>query len=131
MPTYEFRCQDCGRVVRKFYSYAEYDQATPTCPQCQSQNLSRRIGRIAVAKSEDARLDNLMDDSALANLDEDNPKAMGKFMRRMSREMGEDLGDEFDEVVDRLESGESPESIEKSMPDLGDDAGGPSGLDGL
>jgi hypothetical protein len=37
----------------------------------------------------------------------------------MSLEMGEDLGDEFGEVVDRLESGESPDSIEQSMPDLG------------
>ncbi len=26
---------------------------------------------------------------------------------------------EFDEVVDRLEAGESPEDIESSMPDLG------------
>ena len=32
---------------------------------------------------------------------------------------GEDMGDEFNEVVDRLEKGESPESIEQSMPDLG------------
>jgi hypothetical protein len=38
--------------------------------------------------------------------------------------MGEDLGPEFGEVVDRLESGEDPESIEQSMPELG---GGDSG----
>ena len=43
-------------------------------------------------------------------------------MRSLSREMGEDMGDEFNEVVDRLEKGEAPESIEESMPDLG--AGG-------
>jgi Flp pilus assembly protein TadB len=48
-------------------------------------------------------------------------------MRKMSQEMGEDLGDEFGEVVDRLESGESPDSIEESMPELsegGDAFGG-------
>ena len=45
-------------------------------------------------------------------------------MRQMSQEMGEDLGDEFNEVVGRLEKGESPESIEKSMPELGDMNGG-------
>ena len=49
-------------------------------------------------------------------------------MRKMGDEMGEDLGPEFDEVVGRLESGEDPEAIEKSMPDLlggaGDDLGG-------
>ena len=49
---------------------------------------------------------------------EDDPRAMGRFMRQMSREMGEDLGDELAEVADRLEKGESPESIERSMPDL-------------
>jgi hypothetical protein len=36
----------------------------------------------------------------------------------MSNEMGEDVGPEFDEVVDRLESGQSPEDIEKVIPDL-------------
>jgi Flp pilus assembly protein TadB len=36
----------------------------------------------------------------------------------MSGEMGEDLGAEFNEVVDRLEAGESPEEIEKSMPEM-------------
>ena len=119
MPIYEFRCQDCRRPVRLFISFAEYDTAVPTCPHCHSQNLKRRIGRIAVAKSEDTRMDAMMDDSALAGLDEDDPKSIGRFMRKMSNEMGEDMGDEFDEVVDRLESGESPDSIESSMPDLG------------
>ncbi len=124
MPTYEFRCQDCRRLLRLTLSFAEYDEAAPVCPHCQSRNVKRRIGRIAIAKSEDARLDSLMDDSALAALDEEDPKAIGRFMRKMSREMGEDLGDEFGEVVDRLESGESPDAIEKSMPDLADGMGG-------
>jgi hypothetical protein len=44
---------------------------------------------------------------------------MARFMRKMGREMGEELPAEFDEVVDRLESGETPEEIEKSMPELG------------
>jgi hypothetical protein len=38
--------------------------------------------------------------------------------------MGEDLPPEFDEVVDRLESGQSPEDIESAIPDLGGDASG-------
>ncbi|MFW6068892.1 MAG: hypothetical protein ACOC9E_04855 [Chloroflexota bacterium] len=80
-----------------------------------------------MAKSEDARMDSLMDESALAGLDEEDPKALGRFMRKMSQEMGEDLGDEFGEVVDRLEKGESPEEIEESMPELADDAGAMGG----
>ena len=60
---------------------------------------------------------------SLDGLDEEDPKSLGRFMRKMSQEMGEDMGDEFNEVVDRLEKGQSPESIEESMPDLGSDLG--------
>jgi Flp pilus assembly protein TadB len=50
-------------------------------------------------------------------------------MRRMSDEMGEPLDAEMSEVMDRLEAGESPDSIESSMPDLpGGDAGDESSL---
>lgn len=128
MPVYDFHCQNCSRRVRLSFSYSEYDEAEPACPHCQSTNLRRHIGRVAVAKSEEARMDSLMDESALAGLDEEDPKSLGRFMRKMSNEMGEDLGDEFDEVVDRLESGEAPESIEESMPELG--AGGDDSFDG-
>lgn len=119
MPVYEFRCQDCRRLVRLTFTIAEYGQTQPICPHCQSTHLKRRIGRVAVAKSEDMRLDSMMDDSALAGLDDEDPRSIGRFMRKMSREMGEDMGDEFNEVVDRLEKGESPEAIEASMPDIG------------
>ncbi len=47
------------------------------------------------------------------------------MMRDMSRELGEDMGPEFDEVVDRLEKGQSPEEIERDLPDLGADEGIP------
>ncbi len=121
MPNYDYICQNCGKRVRLFMSYAEFDTAVPTCPHCQSSQLKRRLNRVTLAKSEEARMDNLLDDPSLANLDEDDPRAIGQFMRRMSQEMGENMGDDFNEVVDRLEKGESPESIEKSMPDLGGD----------
>jgi putative FmdB family regulatory protein len=119
MPVYEFRCQDCQQLVRLTFSFAEYGNVEAICPHCQSKNLKRRIRRVALAKSEEARMDTLMDDNALAGLDEEDPRSIGRFMRKMSQEMGEDLGDEFSEVVDRLESGEAPESIEESMPELG------------
>jgi hypothetical protein len=44
---------------------------------------------------------------------------MGKMMRKMGKEMGEEMPPEFDEVVDRLEAGQSPEEVEKAIPDLG------------
>jgi len=123
MPYYDYRCQSCGKRVRLFIAYSDYENAQPECTYCASKELKRRVTRIAVAKSEDSRLDSMMDDPSLAGLDEEDPKSLGRFMRKMSQEMGEDMGDEFDEVVDRLEKGESPKSIEESMPDLGSELG--------
>jgi putative FmdB family regulatory protein len=131
MPYYEYRCKECGRGVRLFYSYDEYDSAKPICSHCGSAKLIRIISRVALAKSEDSRLDSLDPESMMAGLDEDDPKSMGRFMRKMSQEMGEDMGDEFDEIVDRLESGESPERIEESMPDAAGSSGESFGGDGL
>jgi putative FmdB family regulatory protein len=119
MPYYDYRCQSCKRATRLFISYADYDEAQPHCPHCDSTDLKRLVSRVTVAKSEDSRLESMMDDPSLAGLDEEDPRALGRFMRKMSSEMGEDMGEEFNEVVDRLEKGESPESIEESMPDLG------------
>ncbi len=45
---------------------------------------------------------------------------MARVMRKMGDELGEEMPPEFDEVVDRLESGQSPEEIEESMPELGE-----------
>lgn len=124
MPVYEFRCQDCRRLVRHTYTFREYEQATPECPYCGSTALKRRIGRVALARGEETHMDSLLDDSALDNLSEDDPRALGRLMRQMSHEMGEDLGEEFGEVVDRLEKGQSPEEIEQAMPELAEGDGG-------
>ncbi|MFN8472085.1 MAG: hypothetical protein U0822_07840 [Anaerolineae bacterium] len=76
-------------------------------------------------------MDALADPSNLSGVDENDPASLGRWMRRMGGEMGEELGPEFDEMVDRLEAGESPESIEASMPDLGGDDSFAPGLDDL
>ena len=128
MPVYQYRCLDCHRRFEIFMTYAEYGQKQVLCTHCDSQNITRRIGRIRVAKSEESRLDAISDPGSLEGL-EDDPKALGRMMRKMSNEMGEDLGPEFTEVVDRLESGQNPEEIEKSLPDLGNESGGFAGED--
>jgi hypothetical protein len=78
------------------------------------------------ASSASSGEDNL-DDSMLDDLNENDPRSLGRMMRRMADESGEDIGPEFGEVVNRLEKGEDPEAIEKSMPELsemGNDDGG-------
>jgi putative FmdB family regulatory protein len=127
MPVYEYRCNVCGRkVTLKYKTYADYDAATPACTHCGSADLTRLISRVAIQRSTISRLMSGSfddDDSALSDLDDADPRTMGRMLREMSAEVGEDIGPEFDEVVERLERGESPEEIESSLPDLPDDAG--------
>jgi len=124
MPIYEYRCHDCRKRVTVYWrSFSEIETSRARCPVCGGQDLTRLISRVTVLRSEDSRLENLADPSNLAGLDENDPKSMARWMRKMSREMGEDLGPEFDEVVDRLEAGESPEEIEAAMPDPGGSEG--------
>ncbi len=120
MPIYEYGCYDCHKRVNVFFrSFADVESKEAHCPRCGGTNLKRLVSKVAFVRSEESRLENLADPSSLSGLDEEDPKSIGRWMRKMSNEMGEDLGDDFDEVVDRLEAGEDPESIEKSMPELG------------
>ena len=131
MPSYEYRCLDCKRRFEVFMTYAEYGTKEVRCTHCQSTNISRKIGRIRIAKSEDSRFDDLagdFDDPAALEGMEDDPKALGRMMRKMSSELGEDMGPEFDEVIDRLEKGQSPDEIEAALPDLGGDEMGGGGM---
>jgi putative FmdB family regulatory protein len=126
MPTYQYRCLNCKRRFEVFMMFSEYGTKTVHCAHCGSEKIQRRIGRIRFARSEDGRLEDLADPSSLEGL-EDDPKSLGRLMRKMKNEMGseigEDVGPEFDEVVDRLEKGQSPEEIEQDMPELGEAAG--------
>src|SRR5512136_474156 len=128
MPIYEYRCQDCKKKVSVFFrTLSAVDHSTVRCPQCGGKNLSRLVSRVRALRSEESRIDGLADDSMLSGLDENDPKSMGRMLRKMARETGEDMPPEFDEAMGRLEAGESPESIEQSMPELAEGMGGAGG----
>ena len=124
MPTYDFICNKCKQRFETFLTFAEYGKKTVTCAHCGSKNVRRRMTKVRIAKSEESRMDSMADDFSGFEGLEDDPQAMGRMMRKMGKEMGEDMPPEFDEVVDRLEKGQSPEDIESSMPELGNDMGG-------
>ena len=128
MPFYPYRCLSCKRRFEIFLTYAEYSQKTVHCPHCASDQVQRRITRVRVARSEESRMDEF---SGMEDMEgwENDPRALGKVMRKMSREMGENMGPEFSEVINRLESGQSPEDIEQAMPDLGNEGGMAEGLE--
>ena len=119
MPTYDYTCVDCGMGNSIYQSYKDYGTVSVACRHCGSEELQRTIGRVRVARSEESRIESLADPGAWGDYDESDPRSMAKIMRKMGDELGEEMPQEFDEVVGRLESGESPEEIEKNIPDLG------------
>ena len=128
MPVYEFQCNACGSPVSVFVRSMSSSVAG-RCERCGSTDLRRLVSRFAVKRSGGGDDFDPLDDSMLAGLDENDPRAMASWARRMQRETGEDLGPEFDEMVDRLERGDSLEGL--GLDDDGDDHGLDDGLDDL
>jgi putative FmdB family regulatory protein len=122
MPFYTFICQDCRKRFDVFLSYNEYGQKEVLCKHCGSGRVQRAINRVRLLKSDENRLESMADPAALDGIDQD-PRALGRMMRQMKDQVGEELPPEFDEVVGRLEKGQSPEEIEKEIPDLGESVG--------
>jgi putative FmdB family regulatory protein len=105
MPIYEYRCRKCGKRF-SVLTLRVSERVTAECPKCGGRAADRLMSRFAMPKSEEARLDSLADPSSLGDLDENDPKSVGRWMRKMGKEMGDDLGGEdIDEMMDEMESG--------------------------
>src|SRR5437867_9547021 len=118
MPIYEYRCTSCKRKVTVL-TLRVSETVDPRCDHCGSRDLTRLMSRFAMVRSEDSRLDDLADPSSLDGLDENDPKSMARWMRKMGKELGEDAGEDFDQMVDELEAGEGT-----GEEDEGDGGGG-------
>ncbi|MDD5555896.1 MAG: zinc ribbon domain-containing protein [bacterium] len=120
MPIYEYRCGTCRRT----YSFLVRNIAAhrpPACPRCGRKRLERVISSFRIGRSEESRLDRIADPSVLSGLDENDPRSLARMMRKMGGELGEEMPEEMGEMCDRLEAGESPEEIERTM----EEGGGP------
>lgn len=103
MPIYEYRCTACGRKVTVL-TLRVSEQVDPVCEHCGSRKLSRLMSRFATVRSEADRLDDLAEPSSLSGLDENDPKSMARWMRKMGQELGEDNA-EIDQMAEELEAG--------------------------
>jgi putative FmdB family regulatory protein len=128
MPIYEYQCHKCNKRVSVLTLRAS-EEVHPKCDHCGSKKLSRLMSRFATVKSEEARLDALADPSNFSGLDENDPKSMAKFMRKMGKEMGEEFsGEDFEQMVGEMESGKMPDD-DGGMGGGGDFGGGGGDLD--
>ncbi len=118
MPIYEFRCGRCRRRTSVF-TRSIGGEIQAVCSHCGSNDMSRLISRVAVVRSEGDAFASL-DESSLADVDENDPRSMARWVRSMSRQMGEPLDAEAEADLERMEAGEMPDDLGDG--DDGDDA---------
>jgi putative FmdB family regulatory protein len=119
VPIYEYHCQDCRRRVSLLVRSIS-NPGVPVCPRCGGTHLERLMSRFTRVRSEEDRMDALADPGALGGLDENDPKSVARWAKKMGKEMGEDLGEDFDEVMEQAMEEEA--GGEGQPPDAG---GGP------
>jgi hypothetical protein len=155
MPIYEYYCPDNHTIYQFYAKSVAQGQTTPKCPDNPTFRLRKVISAFAITSggtkdeatekkpapagdsAEDARMDAAMGEMEreFASIDENDPKAMARMMRRMSELTGEKIEGQFEEVVRKLEEGADPDSLEDQLgpeeqgEDSGDPYGGGMGLD--
>lgn len=108
MPIYEFSCPSCRRRTAVFVRSIGSAQA-PVCEHCGTGGLRRVFSRVAVLRGED----NLgFDESSLAGVDENDPRSMARWVRKMSREMGEPMDAEMESQLEMMEAGQMPDDLD-------------------
>jgi hypothetical protein len=144
MPIYEFYCPENHRIYQFYAKTLAQGRTVPRCPDNPRFRMRKILSAFAVVGSgqgkgaegaaepaagqpadpaADARMEAAMGamEREFSNVDENDPKAMGRMMRRMADLTGERIGGEMEEVVRKLEEGADPDSLEDRM---GDDEGG-------
>jgi putative FmdB family regulatory protein len=51
MPTYEYKCQDCGKESELHLSIGEHDRGKITCPECKSARMEQLISAVSAKTS--------------------------------------------------------------------------------
>ncbi len=111
MPIYEYRCDSCQRK-QSFLILSISKPFSPKCKFCGGEKLTRLISKVAVLKSESSRLENLADPTKWGDLDENDPRSVARWMKKMGKEMGEDFGEEIEQIAEEA----AREGEEKEMP---------------
>jgi putative FmdB family regulatory protein len=118
MPIYEYRCEKCGKISS--HLVLNKNDLSSYCKHCGSSSVTKLISRVNVRLSEETRLEKLTDPAMTAGLDENDPKSMAKWMKKMGGLAGDDLGEDFDQMVD-----EAMEEASAEETSGGPDSNGP------
>ncbi len=157
MPIYEYYCPDNHKIYQFYAKTFAQGQTIPPCPDNPALRMRKIVSPFALASRtrksaeagskgespgskaegpgggapEDPRMEAALSamEGEFANVDENDPRAMGRMMRRMSELTGEKLDGEMEEVVRKLEEGADPDQLEEQLGGMGEggDPSDPSG----
>lgn len=133
MPIYEYYCPDNHTIYQFYAKTLAQGRTVPRCPDNPKFRLRKMVSAFAISSGDrgeppaeapaagadegDARLDAAMGamEKEFSQVDENDPRAMARMMRRMSELTGEKIDGEMEEVVRKLEEGADPESLEEQL----------------
>ncbi len=110
MPVYEYRCNACRARVSLFVRSIN-SEVTAVCDRCGSADLSRLVSRVAVIRGpvDQAVLNK---SELLDGVDYSDPASMANFFRRMGDTFHDEPNEHMDEIIGRLDHGET---VEKAL----------------
>jgi len=135
MPIYEYYSPDTNRIYSFFAKTLAQGKLTPHCPDNPKARMVKLLSSFAVGgtrkeeptaagpeagnAAEDARVEAAMSamEREFSNVDDNDPRAMARMMRRMAELSGEKLDEPMEEAVRKLEEGADPDSLEAEMGD--------------
>ncbi|HWA08864.1 MAG TPA: FmdB family transcriptional regulator [Opitutaceae bacterium] len=135
MPIYEYYCPENHTIYQFYAKTLAQGRTVPKCPDNPRFHLVKMLSSFAVtgggrkkaeageggqkneARPDDARMEAAMGamEREFSQVDENDPRAMGRMMRRMAELSGEKIDGEMEEVVRKLEEGADPESLEEEL----------------
>ena len=114
MPTYEYKCRNCSERFALFYkTIADYDAASPICPNCESDALSRLITSVAI-QSPTRDYTGMSSNEMLSVFESGDSRQVGEMFQQIG---GTDprMGKDCHDATERLLKGDSMDSVEKSL----------------
>jgi len=100
MPIYEYYCNRCKKAS-SFLLLRSTEEIEPYCKGCNTKEVRRILSRVSVLKSEERRMESLLDPGKLSGLDENDPGSVEKLMKRMGRELGDELREGFEQEMEQ------------------------------
>ncbi len=99
MPIYEYCCGDCHHRFTVFCKIQQLEEHPP-CDKCRSTSTRRLVSRFKTVRSEDQIMESMADPSVLSGIDENDPRSIARWAKKMAKEMGEDMGDEIEAMAE-------------------------------